>query len=168
MSLVIKPKNTQIICNHKGKQLFEFPNSTLLDNIFSELWNNILRYMNYYPFAVGKSEIIYPGYRSMTIEEFNSNKKILCDYYWKNRGLISLDTKIGNNINAFLMVQKLSIMFKISHYPGHIFIRVRGCDKNKIFCDSLILNAKKMIIGRIFNEEEMRIWTLLELKVPDI
>jgi hypothetical protein len=121
MSLSITPKLIQTIRDSNGKQLFKFPGNTLLDAIYSDLWGVILKYMDYYPFAVGKYGEIYPGYRAMTIDEFHANEAQFIRYFDKNKGLHKMsDFEDWNGFN--LIIEDLYLFYKCEKKREWFFV----------------------------------------------
>jgi len=91
LSLIHTTKTIREIFNSKGKILFIYPANTTLDNIYPDLWINIINM--YHPFVVGKYNLQYPGYRLVTDKDFfkQENKNNFVNYCKKNNGLISVD-----------------------------------------------------------------------------
>ena len=82
---------SQVISDNNGKQMFQFPKNTLLDNILIDLWNNIMRYYTT-PFAVGLRNKTYPGYRLVTEDDVNNNFiEMFRKYKTKDNRLYLLD-----------------------------------------------------------------------------
>jgi hypothetical protein len=75
-----------IIQNNNGT-ILEFPNGTLLCSIFPDLWNEIIKYMDYYPFVLGYDATL--GYRILKRTEFDKEKFL--DYYFKNGGILNTE-----------------------------------------------------------------------------
>ena len=90
-----------------GKLIFQYPEKTLLDNIPSDLWGDILPYyevrdtlFNNQKICIGNYSKKYPGYRLITNDECNRMKFLNSfeESYLSNGGLFSLDTCRGKFI----------------------------------------------------------------------
>jgi hypothetical protein len=96
---IITFQNIQTICNENGKKILEYSNDTLLSNIPDDQIKEIAKYADFPRFAIGKYKTEYPGYRKISINEFQSNafQKMFCVYYWNNGSFSSLENhNIGN------------------------------------------------------------------------
>lgn len=139
MDLSIIPKHTKIIRDSKGDVLFEFPENTLLDNILSDLWGKIFWY-KLVPFALGISYKHYPGYRAVTLTEFDNKKNDIIKYYYDQKGfpnIFNLDFTCYTSIvigGYWMLMQSEPIQCKY------------GNDKSKIISDrlSLLLFSNKL------------------------
>jgi len=76
----MKISTVRVMHDSNNKKVFEFPIDTLLDNIILDLWNDIIKYVDYH-IILGANNSIYPGYRKMKKEEFDGEK--IMDYYFK-------------------------------------------------------------------------------------
>jgi hypothetical protein len=76
MSINIADETYRIIRDHNKNKLFEFHIGTLLDIIIPDLWNDIVKYMDY-TFFVGPNTKEYAGYRKITKIEFETYYKII-------------------------------------------------------------------------------------------
>jgi hypothetical protein len=81
----------KIICDQNKKRILEFPNDTILDRIILDLWNDIVRYMDYHPFVIANASETISGYRKIKAEEFEKDKFL--DYYFKNYGIKNMSIK---------------------------------------------------------------------------
>jgi len=90
-----------------GKLFFQYPEKTLLDNIPSDLWGDILPHyevrdtlFNDQKFYIGNCSKKYLGYRLITNDECNRMKFLNSfeESYLSNNGLFSLDTCRGKFI----------------------------------------------------------------------
>lgn len=107
MSLTMIDVNIRKLYDDDGKKLLTIPQYTSLDKIIIDLWSVIVKYMDYYPFIIG---IEKPGYRRMTMDEFNvASLKFIC-YYGKNNGIYFFG-KINFGDNYLMIEDKAIILY---------------------------------------------------------
>lgn len=163
MSLKITPIQFNILSDQNGNKLFEFPCDTTLDKIIPDLWSDVVKYMNYYPFAFGVSGTTYPGYRIMKKEEFEACKGKFCDNYNKNKGIKFLPNKNCNGAlmwYAFVETEKILLEYEetyckttetekmiIHNSHDNIYFSHRTIDIGKLsLCPFAIGNSGYMIL----------------------
>lgn len=90
---IIENNNDMIAIFKKNDKVFEFYKDTVLDNIYYDLWTEIMKYYTIPSFAFGKPNENYPGYHSLTLEEFYMHKEDIINHYNKNKTLYSFDNQ---------------------------------------------------------------------------
>lgn len=113
MSISIVDKRT--IHDKNGKKILNIPINSLLNNIIIDLWGDIVRYMDYYPFIIG---IDKPHYRKITLDEFENMKIKFMEYYWKNNGVHMFgDVGIYDNYlnigDMMILLNKYLLAFRV-------------------------------------------------------
>lgn len=170
MSLKIIDRHIKTIYDKNGKKIFKIPGNTSLDHILTDLWTEILKYMDYYPFAMGTDKgndkengIEQLGYREITYEEFDKKKEQFIRYYWKNHGLFTFD-QIHLSYDNYLMIGDHFIT--IYGHRIHFVHSNANCVTpltNEISSDIQIDDVSYMYHDKIYCHDE-----LFVLLVPDI
>lgn len=142
MSLKFTLQNTIKISDIKGNKLFKYPIGTVLDNIITDLWNDIVRYLSYPPFIVCNIDQNVPFYCKIGKKEFDNIKKKLRKYHHTNSGIPLFPNYIWSR-NSYVGIDKDHILTNGNYYfNGHIHdsklqMFMVGCvvDNNtKIYC----------------------------------
>lgn len=85
----MKISAVKIVYDSTDKEILKYPVDTLLDNIYYDLWNVIIKYLDYHPFIINHCVSNCPGYRPVKKNEFNLNKFL--SYYFKNYSIPTLN-----------------------------------------------------------------------------
>ena len=103
--------SVKIIYDSTKKKLLEIPNDTHLDEIYRELWPNILKYMGCYPYLISNTPMLCDGYRIMKKEEFDQD--LFFQYYFLNDGIQSnIKSAIGNLVvDKYLIKMNKKIIY---------------------------------------------------------
>lgn len=148
MSLKITPIQFNILSDQNGNKLFEFPCDTILDKIIPDLWSDVVKYMNYNPFAFGVYGQTYPGYRIMKKKEFEENKELFCSSYVKNKGIKFISNEVCCGASRwFVIVEKERLYLNWEE----TYCKTTECEKmiiynsyNRDFFNRLIINIDKL------------------------
>lgn len=136
----MKIKSISVIYDKNDKKIFKFPNDTLLNEIFDDLWIEIIKYVTIDQFIFGISKEgetnMYPCYRKITEAEFMSQ---FIGYYHKNR--------------------KVPKMNNYSHIERYI-----GIDGGNILC----CNARSYPLLCFCNANNMHLYNSKELYTESI
>ena len=85
MKLTFDIQTTKTIRNSKKKKLLKIPMDTHLDKIVNDLWYDIIRYIDYYPYLITDDPLKCLGYRIINSNEFN--KDMFFNYYLDHNGI---------------------------------------------------------------------------------
>lgn len=151
---------TKTICDINGKKLLKYPENTLLDAIINDLWNDIIRYLDYHPFAIGFQVETYTGYRAISQGEFNPFE--FRKYYMKNKGVPNL---VPRNL-AFR-----GMHLGINYYYTSLNRKQAACKstidgKVKIYCNDRVLSWYSVL--EIALDQKFDLAHDMTIFVPDI
>lgn len=86
MSVIIQI--TKTVYDSNKKKILKFTLGTLLDKILDDLWNDIVKYLDYHLYIFGTYGESYPGYHQMTQIEFRIQRDKFKKYYFE-KGLVN-------------------------------------------------------------------------------
>lgn len=150
--------SVKIIYGPNKKKLLEIPLNTLLDNIFNDLWADIIKYTNYHLYMISTDPNDCPGYRTIKTNEFN--KTIFFKYYFKNEGI---HTNTAYPCGPFLIGNcNLTI-------SNHIIKCSRANNKIKFYTFSSYIDIKSInhiTLKELSNDDLINNKTYFHLMVP--
>lgn len=103
MSLRIGTKYTRTLIDSNGKEIYEFPANTLLDNILPDLWNDIMKYIKRDKFILRNRLLPCPGFRKVTKDEFVILENDFMNYYKQNGGITNYQNTDYSQIMYFIV-----------------------------------------------------------------
>lgn len=162
----IKTETIHTLYDINKNKILKFPTNTQLDSIIQDLWPNIIKYLNYHPFAFGLD--VHLGYRKMTTSEFNKNIEKFKRYYVRNKGLYTFDD-IDSFENLLVIDDHYLAIHKYSPAKTHIAPSKKNsktCVSFDVFCQELIFD--KLILQKVFWRDIYIPWKVIYLLVPDI
>jgi hypothetical protein len=153
---------TKTICDKNGKKILKYPENTLLDTIINDLWNDIIRYIDYHTFAIGFLTQSYSGYRAIRREEFSPIQ--FRNYYIKNKGIPDLTPKhfCFSGLNILIDKYYTSLNDKQATCRSTLNGKVKIYNNEKIFDWYSVLKVD------LNQGADMSSFTNLTIFVPDI
>ena len=143
----LKRDITVNIKNTNNQIIFQYPGNTLLDNIPIDLFPTIINYYHcHHPFAIGKMNKQYNGYKLMNNKECETNvfSQMFFEYYFNNNGLYALDNSlegkyVSNSSHILCYVtSRDAYELKCEQKENKIeFTFLPGAELDKIYLESL-------------------------------
>ena len=128
--MTTKIRKINILYNSTNDNILKYPSDTLLDKIFIDLWDEIIRYINFHPFVLGDNETKYFGYRLMKTEEFNQYKDKFIAYYFQNEKTIYSLKEWGAENTLLVIGNRLPKLQRT--FNSYIFCRCEAGKKNNV------------------------------------
>lgn len=158
----LKHQTVKIITDKNDKIILKFPIDTVLDNIIDDLWNNIIKYMDYQPFLIAIPKYALSGYRLIREDEFDSKKFL--DYYFNNRSIPYLGDTIGPSY-AILIVGNYYVINKGEKHNWKMGIKVNYGKTIKFSCANKITKDSNLIVS---NKIKGKMDEYYNIYVPDV
>jgi hypothetical protein len=146
MDLIFSPTNTIYDQNHK--KLLKYPLFTLLDKICVDMWKEIIRYIILPPFILGFNKELYPRYRQLKFNEYDTYKNDFFNYHNQNNGIPNpYNLSIKNSyltidkhylqVNGYSLVCCNNTTTQLIQAAGQNYVPIDSTVKNeKILCSN--------------------------------